>query len=99
MGEPLCISMKTWNKLSPEQQKVFSEVAEEMNEKWAVPNMSKTTERQIEAFSKAGVAIHYMNKAEFDQWLDLAKKTAWKNFAETVEGGQELLDLALKAMK
>lgn len=98
MGEPLCLSMKTWNKLSPEQQKAFSEVAEEMNETWAVPNMSKTTERQIEAFSKAGVDIHYMTKAEFDQWLELAKKTAWKNFAETVEGGQELLDLALKAM-
>ncbi len=98
MGEPVCLSMKTWNKLTPEQQKVFSEVAEEMNEKWAVPNMSKTTDKQIEAFSKAGVNIHYMNKAEFGQWLDLAKKTSWKNFADTVDGGQELLDLALKAM-
>jgi TRAP-type C4-dicarboxylate transport system substrate-binding protein len=99
MGEPVCLSMKTWNKLSPEQQKVFSEVAEEMNENWAVPNMSKTTDAQIEAFSKAGVDIHYMTKDEFGQWLELAKKTAWKNFAETVEGGQELLDLALKAME
>jgi len=98
MGEPICLSMKTWNKLTPEQQKVFAEVAEEMNEKWAVPNMSQTTQKQIDAFSKAGVAIHYMTKAEFGQWLDLAKKTAWKNFAETVKGGQELLDLALKAM-
>ena len=99
MGEPICLSMKTWNKLTPEQQKVFAEVAEDMNENWAVPNMSKTTDMQIEAFSKAGADIHYMNKAEFGQWLELAKTTAWKNFAETVEGGQELLDLALKAME
>ena len=40
-----------------------------------------------------------MNKQEFDAWMEFAKKTAWKNFAETVEGGQELLDLALEAMK
>jgi hypothetical protein len=40
-----------------------------------------------------------MNEAEFKKWLQFAKKTAWKNYAETVEGGQELLDLAAEAMK
>lgn len=99
MGEPVCMSMKTWNKLNDKQKKAISEVAEEMNENWAVPNMSKTTQAQIDAYSKAGVNIHYMTKDEFGQWLDLAKKSAWKNFAETVDGGQNLLDLALKAMK
>ena len=43
--------------------------------------------------------IHYMTKDEFDQWLAFAKKTAWKNYADTVDGGQEFLDLALEAMK
>ncbi len=98
MGEPVCMSLKSWAKLSPEQQKVFSQVAEEMNEKEIVPLMASTTQAQIEAYSKAEVEIHYMTKDEFGQWLEFAKKTAWKNFADTVEGGQELLDLALKAM-
>jgi len=40
-----------------------------------------------------------MNEAEFNEWLAFAKKTAWKDFAEKVEGGQELLDLAIEAMK
>jgi hypothetical protein len=40
-----------------------------------------------------------MTQAEFNQWLQFAQKTAWKNFANEVEGGQELLDLALEAMK
>jgi hypothetical protein len=40
-----------------------------------------------------------MNKAEFDQWLEFAQKTAWPEYAKTVEGGQEYLDLALDAMK
>ncbi len=99
MGEPVCLSMKTWERLTAAQKKVFSEVAEDMNENWAAPHMAKTTQTQIDAFSKAGVDIHYMNKAEFNQWLELAKKTAWQNFADTVEGGQELLDLALAAME
>ena len=40
-----------------------------------------------------------MNEQEFEAWLAFAKKTAWKDFAEKVEGGQELLDLAIAAMK
>jgi len=98
MGEPVCMSLKTWNRLTPEQRKVFAEAAEEMNQNWVVPNMAKTTQTMIDAFAKAKVDIHYMTKDEFKQWLELAKKTAWKDFAQTVEGGQELLDLALKAM-
>jgi len=53
----------------------------------------------IAAYTKAGVDIHYMTEAEFNAWMEFAKKTAWKNFAETVDGGQELLDLAADAMK
>ena len=40
-----------------------------------------------------------MTQAEFDTWKDYAKETAWKDFAANVEGGQELLDLAIDAMK
>jgi TRAP-type C4-dicarboxylate transport system substrate-binding protein len=99
MAEPLCISMKTWKRLSPEQQKAFTEVAEEMERDWVVPNFSKTTDKLIEEFTKAGVKVHLMTEDEFKTWLEFAKKTAWKNFAETVPKGQEILDLALEAMK
>ncbi len=98
MAEPLCISLKTWNRLSAKQKKAFEEVAAEMTANWVEPKMSAATQTMIDAYSKAGVKIHYMTKAEFDQWLDLARKSSWKNFAETVEGGKELLDLALEAM-
>ena len=53
----------------------------------------------IAEYTKAGVKIHYMTKAEFDQWLKFAQQTAWKEYANTVDGGQEYLDLALDAMK
>jgi len=99
MAENLCISMKTWNRLTPDQQKIFLETAEWMHENWIYQNFKTLVDKLIEEYTKAGVEIHYMTEAEFNEWLDFAKKTAWKDYAETVEGGQELLDLALAAMK
>ncbi|MBN2033640.1 MAG: TRAP transporter substrate-binding protein DctP [Deltaproteobacteria bacterium] len=99
MTENLCISMETWKKLTPEQQKAFNEVAEWMHENWIVQNFQTLVDELIQEFTKASVEIHYMTKAEFEQWFEFAKKTAWKDFAQTVEGGRELLDLATEAMK
>ena len=99
MAENLVISEKTWQRLTPDQQKIFMEVAEWMHENWIYPNFKTLVDKLIAAYTKAGVDIHYMTEAEFKAWMDFAKKTAWKNFAETVDGGQELLDLAADAMK
>ena len=99
MAENLIMSKKSWERLTPEQQKVFTEAAEWMNANWVVPNFKSLVNKLIEEYNKAGVKIHYMTKSEFDQWLDFAQKTAWKEYAQTVEGGQEYLDLALDAMK
>lgn len=99
MAENLIISQKTWERLTPEQQKIFNETAEEMHANWVAQNFKGLVDKLIEAYTKAGVEIHYMTKAEFDQWLAFAQKTAWKEYAQQVEGGQEYLDLALEAMK
>ena len=99
MAENLIMSKKTWDRLTPDQQKVFVEVAEWMHEEWVYQNFKTLVDKLIEEYTKANVDIHYMTKDEFDQWLEFAKKTAWKEFADTVEGGQELLDLSLDAMK
>jgi len=99
MTENLCMSMQTWKRLTPAQQKAFMETAEWMHENWIDQNFKTLVDELIKEYTKAGAEIHYMNKAEFDQWLAFAKKTAWKDYAATVEGGQEFLDLALDAMK
>jgi TRAP-type C4-dicarboxylate transport system substrate-binding protein len=99
MAEPLVMSVKTWKRLSPKQQKVFMDVAKDLEKNWILPQFSKAKETLVKEFTKAGVKLHFMTKNEFDQWLAVAQKTAWKNFAATVPNGQEILDLALKAMK
>jgi len=99
MAENLVISEKTWQRLTPDQQKIFMEVAEWMHVNWIYPNFKTLVDKLITSYTEAGVNIHYMTEAEFNTWMEYAKKTAWKNFAETVDGGQELLDLAADAMK
>ncbi len=99
MAEPLVMSMKTWNRLTPEQQRVFEEVGRQMEKDWVLPQFSKAKQVLVEKFSEAGVKLHFMTEAEFKEWLAFARKTAWKNFAETVPEGKELLRMALDAMK
>jgi len=99
MAENLIMAQKTWERLIPEQQKIFQETAEWMHTNWVRQNTKSGVDKLIDEFTKAGVEIHYMNKPEFDQWLEFAKKTAWQEYADTVPGGREYLDLALDAMK
>jgi TRAP-type C4-dicarboxylate transport system substrate-binding protein len=99
MAENLCISMKTWNRLTPDQQKAFLETAEWMHENWIYQNFKTLAEKLVIEYTRAGREVHFMNKQEFEIWMAFAKKTAWKDFAEKVDGGQELLDLAAAAMK
>ena len=99
MAENLCISTKTWNRLTPDQQKAFLETAEWMHENWIYQNFKTLAEKLVIEYMRAGREVHFMKKHEFEAWMAFAKKTAWKDFAEKVEGGQELLDLAVAAMK
>ena len=99
MAENLIMSKNSWSRLTPDQQKIFMETSDWIQNEWIPKNFKGLVDAEIEAFSKAGVDIHYMTQDEFNQWLDFAKQTAWKEYAQTVPGGQELLDLALDAMK
>jgi TRAP-type C4-dicarboxylate transport system substrate-binding protein len=99
MAENLIMSKKSWDRLTPKQQKAFMETAEYIQAEWIPQHFKGLVNGEINAFTKAGAKVHYMNKAEFDQWLKFAQKTAWKHYAQTVPEGKELLDLALDAMK
>jgi len=93
MFEPLLISMNTFNKLTPEQQKVLVDVGLSL-EKFAMEEAKKDDERAAEVFAKAGIKVVDMDEAAFNQWRALAQKTAWKDFAEKVKDGRTWMDLA-----
>lgn len=96
MLEPLVISMVTWKKLSPDQQKIFMDVGKEI-EAFALEEAIKDDTEVTNLFQEKGVQVYDMTPDDFKVWLEVSKNTAWKAFAEKVKGGKELLDMAQAA--
>lgn len=94
MLEPLAISMATYEALTPEQQKIFVEVGESL-EPFGIEEAKKDDQRAAVVFKEAGVQVHDMNQQQFEQWRKVAEASAYKDFAERVKNGQELLNMAL----
>lgn len=95
MFEPMLISMKTWNSLTPDQQAAMLEAGSAL-EPWLAEQLKKSDNDNVAMFEKAGVQVYDMTKSDWEAWRDFAAQTAWKKFAQDVPRGQELLDLALQ---
>lgn len=97
MFEPLVISTKVWEELTPEQQQIFEEVAAEL-QPWAYEASIQDDTNVAELFKEQGVNVVDMDDDAFAEWVELSKPI-WEKFAETVDGGRELLDAALKVQE
>ncbi len=95
MFQPLVMSMITWKRLSPEQQKIVLEVGKEL-EKFALEEAIKDDTEVTDLFKSKGVIVHDMTLEELKVWTDVARRTAWKDYIERVKGGKEMLDMALE---
>ena len=94
MYEPVLISMKSWNKLNPAQQKALL-AASKKAEDYFEAESKKLDDKFVETFKANKVEVVTMTEAEFDAWRAVAQKTSYKTFAEKVPGGKELIEKAL----
>ncbi len=94
MYEPVLVSKKTWDKLNKKQQDALMAAAKK-SETYFLGEAKKLDDKSVEVFKKAGVKVVTMNAEQFAAWKKLADQTAYKNFAEKVPGGKELLAKAL----
>ena len=94
MLEPLVISKDTWSKLTPEQQKIMTEVGASL-EPFAKEAAQADDKEMANVFAKAGARVVDMDEAAFLKWQAIARDTAYKDFAANVKNGQQLLDMAL----
>jgi len=95
MAEPLVISTTTWASLTPSQQKAVLAVGVQM-EKKARDDAVAANKEVSKVFTANKVKVHAMTRDEWQAWKKVAEETAWKQFAEKVPRGKELLDLATK---
>lgn len=93
--QPLVMSKQHWDKLTPEQQKIFEDAAAKSDE-FFLKLQREAGDKMAEAYRNAGGKVHQMTKAEFDQWVALAKDTSWKDFAAVSPEAKDLMDAILQ---
>jgi TRAP-type C4-dicarboxylate transport system substrate-binding protein len=94
MYEPILMSKQVFEGLTKEQQDAILAAAEKA-EAYFSEEIKKGDQIMVDTFKKAGVEVVEMSKEDYDAWLAIAKESSYKNFAEKVEGGQELIQKAL----
>ena len=94
MYQPMMMNKSTFEDLNEEQQAALLEGAEKA-EAYYLEEAKKQDANSTKVFEDAGVEIAEMSDEDFDAWLAIAKETSLKKFVDEVEGGQELLDMAL----
>jgi len=94
MYQPLLINKTTFDELAPEQQQALTDASAKA-EAWYLEQAKAGDEVTTKAFADAGVEIAEMTPEDFDAWRELAKETAYPAFVASLDGGQELLDMAL----
>jgi TRAP-type C4-dicarboxylate transport system substrate-binding protein len=94
MYEPVLMSKRVFDRLTEAQQKALT-AAGKKSEEFFDTEIRKGDQKMVDAFKKANVEVVEMSKADYDAWLEVAKKTAYDKFAKDVPGGKDLIDKAL----
>jgi len=94
MYEPILMSKKIYDSLNPQQQKALMAAGKDA-EKYAFEKGKEADKILVDTYKKHGVKVVYMNEKQFDEWKKVADQTSYKNFANKVQGGRKLLDMAL----
>ena len=94
MYEPILMSQRSWDNLNAEQQAALL-AAGDVAEAYFFDEAKKVDQEMIDVYRKAGVEVVEMTPEDYDAWLALAEDSSYKNFAENVPGGAELIQMAL----
>ena len=94
MYEPILMSKRSWDKLNKAQQDALM-AAGKKAEAYMTAQAKGLDDKMVDVFKKAGVEVVTMDAAQAQAWKDIAQETSYKNFAENVPGGKELIEKAL----
>lgn len=94
MYEPILISERTWQGLTPEQQTALTEAGKKAQAFFA-EEAAGLDQKLVDIYKENGVKVVTMSAADYQAWLDVARESSYKNFAEKVTNGQKLIDAAL----
>ncbi|WP_280549898.1 MULTISPECIES: TRAP transporter substrate-binding protein DctP [unclassified Halomonas] len=94
MYEPILISEQSWDELTEEQQQALT-AAGEKAEAFFAQEAAALDQKLVDVYKENGVEVVQMSPEDYQAWLDIAKQSSYKTFAENVPNGQALIDAAL----
>jgi len=97
MLEPLMISKATFDRLTKEQQAAVMAVGAEM-EQFATGAARLDDSGVAAVYQRAGAKVVDLNAATVKKWQDIARNTAWKDYAARNDNCAKLLKLAEKLL-
>jgi TRAP-type transport system periplasmic protein len=94
MYEPVLMSKKSFDKLNKAQQDAFIKAGKDA-QAYFEGKADAVNNEAIKDFEDHKVKVVTLDDADYNTWLDLAKKTSYAKFAKDVPNGQKLIDEAL----
>ncbi|PMR72862.1 TRAP transporter substrate-binding protein DctP [Billgrantia endophytica] len=94
MYEPILISEQVWQGLNEEQQEALLEAGQAAEDFFAA-EAAALDQKMVEVYEENGIDVVSMSEEDYNAWLEIARETSYKNFAESVPNGQAIIDAAL----
>ena len=94
MYEPVIMSKRTFDRLDKKQQQVLLDAGRKA-QAFYEGKADEVNEEALKAFRDHKAKVVTLSDADYNAWIDLARKTSYKRFAEDVPNGQKLIDAAL----
>ncbi|MDB5646860.1 TRAP transporter substrate-binding protein DctP [Methylobacterium sp.] len=93
MLEPIMMSKIVFERLPKDQQDLIMAIGAEL-EAFGQQGAKEDDTRVEQVFAKAGAKVQQLDEKTLGQWRDIARDTAWKDFAGKSTSCAELLKLA-----
>jgi TRAP-type C4-dicarboxylate transport system substrate-binding protein len=97
MCEPLMMSKQIFDALPKDQRDVIMAVGADM-EKFGTEGAKKDDQAVAGVYQKAGAKVYDLDAPTLKKWQDIARRTAWKDYAEKSESCAKILKAAEKLL-
>jgi TRAP-type transport system periplasmic protein len=94
MYEPVLMSKKSFNRLNKKQQQVIL-AAGKKAEAYFAKEAEGLDDKLVKVFKEHNVQVVTLTPAEYNEWLDVARKSSYATFSKEVPNGKKLIDEAL----
>src|SRR6476659_377402 len=94
MYEPVLMSKKSFNRLNKKQQDVLLQAGKKSHDFFA-SKAKGLDDEMVKVFKEHNVEVVTLTSQEYDEWVKVAQKSSYTEFAKEVPNGKKLIDEAL----